>query len=125
MTERVWADRYGRVLLAFAFALLAALLSALTPTLAPAQYVPTVISPLRVESDPNDVNLIDGKIDMSGPTLGVPGAPHLIVDKIQNAAPYIGGKAAKSSPGSPRNTSWSAHLGALSPVSTDDTDLSL
>jgi hypothetical protein len=50
-----------------------------------------VISPLRVESDPNGVNLVSGKTDMPPPVLAVPGAPNLRFDRVQNAAPYVKG----------------------------------
>ncbi len=53
--------------------------------------VPIVISPLRVESDPNGVNLVSGKIDIQIPVLSVPGAPNLRFDRVQNAAPYVSG----------------------------------
>jgi len=53
--------------------------------------VPAVISPLRFESDPNGVNLTDGRTVMALPVLSVPGAPHLRFDRLQNAAPYVKG----------------------------------
>lgn len=54
--------------------------------------MPIVISPLRVESDPNGVNVITGKTEMRPPVLSVPGAPNLRFDRVQNAAPYVSGK---------------------------------
>jgi RHS repeat-associated protein len=56
-----------------------------------AQDVPTVISPLRFESDNQGVNLTDGRTVMDMPTLSVPGAPNLRFDRLQNAAPYVKG----------------------------------
>ncbi|MFM5918641.1 MAG: RHS repeat domain-containing protein [Novosphingobium sp.] len=78
---------------------------------AAAQDVPNVISPLRVEPDHNNVNIADGKTMVTGPTLGVPGAPRLVFDKVQNAAPYIVGKVQQSSPDSVRTQQESLHLG--------------
>jgi len=69
----------------------AALATAAAGTAAFAQDVPAVISPLRVESDHNGVNLVDGKTTIDPPVLSVPGAPNLRFDRIQNAAPYIKG----------------------------------
>ena len=57
---------------------------------------PIVISPLRIESDPNDVNLVTGKTRMSQPVLAVPGAPNLRFDRVQNAAPYLSGRESES-----------------------------
>jgi RHS repeat-associated protein len=56
------------------------------------QPLPTTISPLTVESDPNGVNLPTGKTAMLLPVLTVPGAPNLRFDRPQNAAPYVVGK---------------------------------
>ena len=53
--------------------------------------VPIVISPLRIESDPNGVNLVSGKIEMPPPVLSVPAAPNLRFERVQNAAPYVSG----------------------------------
>jgi RHS repeat-associated protein len=52
---------------------------------------PAVISPLKIEPDRNGVNLQTGKIDIGVPSLGVPGAPRLHWDKVQNSAPYMKG----------------------------------
>ena len=62
---------------------------------------PIVISPLRIESDPNDVNLVTGKTRMSQPVLAVPGAPNLRFDRVQNAAPYLSGRESESMGDSP------------------------
>ena len=86
-------------------------LAALLPQAAQAQDVPNVITPLRVEPDPNDVNISTGKTTITGPALSVPGAPRLSFDKVQNAAPYILGKVQPSSEGSSRVQSASLHLG--------------
>jgi RHS repeat-associated protein len=52
---------------------------------------PVVISPLKIEPERNGVNLTTGKIDLDVPSLGVPGAPRLHFDKVQNSAPYMRG----------------------------------
>jgi hypothetical protein len=52
------------------------------------QQVPITLSPLRIESDPNGVNLATGKTTLGLPMLAVPGAPNLRFDRIQNFAPY-------------------------------------
>lgn len=54
--------------------------------------VPEVISPLRVETDHNGVNVVSGKTQLSIPVLSVPAAPNLRFDYVQNAAPYVSGK---------------------------------
>ena len=54
--------------------------------------VPSVISPLRIESDSNGVNLVSGKVEIQLPVLSVPGAPNLRFDRVQNAAPYVSGR---------------------------------
>ncbi len=54
--------------------------------------LPSVISPLRVESDHNGVNVIDGELPIPVPVLSVPGAPNLKFDRVQNSAPYVKGK---------------------------------
>ncbi len=54
--------------------------------------VPIVISPLRIESDPNGVNVVSGTAAMDTPVLSAPGAPNLRFDRVQNAAPYVSGK---------------------------------
>jgi RHS repeat-associated protein len=59
---------------------------------ASAQDIPSVPSPLRVESDFNGVNLTTGKTTIEPPVLSVPGAPNLRFDRVQNAAPYVVGK---------------------------------
>jgi RHS repeat-associated protein len=56
-----------------------------------AQDVPNVISPLRIEADHNNVNLIDGKTTIEVPVLSVPAAPNLRFDRVQNASPYVSG----------------------------------
>lgn len=53
---------------------------------------PTVISPLKVESDHNGVNLTDGFAHVDVPSLEVPAAPRLRFDLVQNAMPYVVGK---------------------------------
>lgn len=89
----------------------ASVLSAAPALAQSAPDVPNVITPLRVEPDPNDVNIATGKTTVSGPTLSVPGAPRLTFDKVQNSAPYIVGKVQPSVQGSPRSQTASLHLG--------------
>jgi len=55
------------------------------------QEVPEVISPLRIETDHNGVNVISGKILPPIPAITVPAAPNLRFDWVQNAAPYMNG----------------------------------
>lgn len=54
--------------------------------------IPKAISPLRVETDHNGVNLVNGKTEMQPPVLSVPGASNLRFDRVQNAAPHFNGK---------------------------------
>lgn len=71
--------RMGRWILALAAAAIG--------TAAAAQDVPQVISPLRVESDHNGVNMASGRTQIGLPVLSVPAAPNLRFDRVQNAAP--------------------------------------
>src|SRR3954454_16290520 len=64
------------------------------------------ISPLRVESDHNGVNIIDGRIMMPAPVLSVPAAPRLQYDRAGNAAPLARGHTY-----SDLHSSWSIHTG--------------
>jgi RHS repeat-associated protein len=84
-----------------------------TGTMAAAQDVPQVISPLRIESDHNGVNLIDGKMSIDPPTLSIPAAPHLRFDRAQNAAPYINGKITNANVqfDQPGSATYSVHTG--------------
>jgi RHS repeat-associated protein len=54
--------------------------------------MPEVISPLRVETDHNGLNVINGKLTIPVPVLSVPGAPNLRFDRVQNVTPYVKGK---------------------------------
>lgn len=69
------------------------------------QEVPETISPLRVESDHNGVNIVSGKTILQVPVLSVPAAPNLRFDYVQNVAPYVNGmqagRAKRSRPISP------------------------
>lgn len=71
--------------------MLASVLLTGVPSAGAQEDVPTVISPLRVESDPNGVNLVSGKAEMQPPVLSVPGSSNLRFDRVQNAAPYVSG----------------------------------
>jgi RHS repeat-associated protein len=54
--------------------------------------VPDTIAPLRVQSDRNGVNVINGNLTLPVPVLSVPGAPHLKFDWVQNVTPIVKGK---------------------------------
>lgn len=93
--------------------LLAAALGAGAATGAHAQTapeLPSVISPLRVQQDPNGVNLTSGKLVLGIPTLSVPAAPNLKFDRVQNAAPYLSGTVSAGGDGGVG--SYSIHTGA-------------
>jgi RHS repeat-associated protein len=94
---------------ALARALLAAGL-ATAGTAARAQDVPQVISPLRVETDHNDVNMATGKTVPEGPVLSVPAAPNLSFERVQNAAPYVTGRVS-GGPGDMPVGNYSVHAG--------------
>jgi RHS repeat-associated protein len=83
--------------------------------------LPTVVSPLRADTDRNDVNVLDGQLTIPVPVLSVPGAPNLRFDRVQNAAPYVSGKV--SGPGGTYAT-YSVHTGTGSSegFQTTDTD---
>jgi RHS repeat-associated protein len=84
------------------------------PTAAEAQQatdLPGVSSPLRVQEDPNGVNLVDGKIVLPMPTLAIPAAPHLSFDRVQNAAPYVSGKVTGSGGAEYSTGNYSVHTG--------------
>ena len=67
-----------------------------------------MISPLSTLPDFNKVNITDGQIVIDVPALGVPAAPRLTLDRVQNAMPYL---VAKISTGSPVESSVSVHYG--------------
>jgi RHS repeat-associated protein len=71
--------------------LLALVLLTGIPSVHAQQEVPEVISPLRIETDHNGVNVISGKILPPIPTITVPAAPNLRFDWVQNSAPYMNG----------------------------------
>jgi len=74
--------------------------------------VPNVISPLRVETDHNNVNIISGKTTVEPPVLSVPAAPNLRFDRVQNAAPYVSGRINGAPPqGGESSASFSIHAG--------------
>jgi RHS repeat-associated protein len=81
-------------------------------TAAHAQDVPQVISPLRVESDHNGVNLVTGKTVIDVPVLSVPAAPNLHFDRVQNAAPYVKGTLQAGGDEGFGSSSFSAHIGS-------------
>jgi RHS repeat-associated protein len=74
--------------------------------------VPNVISPLRIEPDHNNVNLVDGRTTIDVPVLSVPAAPNLRFDRIQNAAPYLTGSIGDNQASSTTaQRSYSVHTG--------------
>src|SRR5687768_7152215 len=75
-----------------------------------AQDVPEVISPLRVETDHNNVNIVSGQTQLPLPVLSVPAAPNLRFDRVQNAAPYVSGKQLGAA-GDVVQSSYSVHTG--------------
>src|ERR1044072_913225 len=86
------------------------------------QDVPQVISPLRVETDHNNVNIVSGKTTIEPPSLSVPGAPNLRYDRVQNAAPYARGTV--TGQGETTTTvNWSVHTGSGSSESFVFNDL--
>jgi RHS repeat-associated protein len=90
-----------------------------------AQDVPEVISPLRVETDHNGVNLVTGRMEIDVPVLSVPGAPNLRFDRVQNAAPYVRGLL-DAPPGpleDPVHRTYSIHTGTGSSESFDCLDI--
>ena len=94
--------------LARAIAVLAAAAAFSTPLTA--QDVPEVISPLRVETDHNNVNIVSGQTQLPLPVLSVPAAPNLRFDRVQNAAPYVSGKQWGAA-GDVVQSSYSVHTG--------------
>ncbi|HEV2748272.1 MAG TPA: RHS repeat-associated core domain-containing protein [Allosphingosinicella sp.] len=85
---------------------LAAAVGAATAAPAQDQALPTSISPLRVELDPNGVNLVTGKMQIDLPALSVPAAPNLRFQRVQNAAPYVNGTVRG---GQPSQGSYTIH----------------
>jgi len=105
----------GSTMAALRRTLVAALLISLgVTTIGPVQAqssappVPITISPLRVENDPNGVNLATGKTQIPVPSLSVPAAPNLRFDMVQNSAPYVRGEQWGSAGDYPQ-ASFSAH----------------
>ena len=72
--------------------------------------LPQVVSPLRVETEVNGVNVVTGRTQLSTPVLSVPAAPHLKFDWVQNAAPYLSGRVNTADDGG--TASYSIHTGA-------------
>ena len=92
MSNHILRTLHARVVLqVLQRSLLASLLLTAAPAVRAEGEVPSVISPLRVESDPNGVNLVSGQTEIQPPVLSVPGAPNLRFDRVQNAAPYVSG----------------------------------
>jgi RHS repeat-associated protein len=74
------------------------------------QEAPPVVSPIRVESDGNGVNVATGRTTIEGPVLSVPAAPNLRFDRVQNAAPYVTGSISGSGFNAIGN--YNVHIGA-------------
>jgi RHS repeat-associated protein len=74
--------------------------------------LPPTISPLRIEADHNEVNLVTGRITIEPPSLSVPGAPNLRFDRLQNAAPFVRGRIKNTPAGEYVQRVYSVHLGA-------------
>jgi RHS repeat-associated protein len=109
MTNRIFFKlRADAVLHAFSRSLLASILLVGASAVLAQEEVPSVISPLRVESDANGVNLVSGKTQIEPPVLSVPGAPNLRFDRVQNAAPYVSGSQS-GAPGEIVQASFSVH----------------
>lgn len=95
ITMQAWSRRLRRECIVAAVLLAASIVG--PPALAQTMPdPPSVISPLKIEQDRNGVNITTGKIDIDVPSLGVPGAPRLHWDKVQNSAPYMRGTTAGS-----------------------------
>lgn len=87
---------------------------AATGTAAQAQQttdLPTVATPLRVQEDPNGVNLVDGKIVIPMPSLSAPGASHLAFSRVQDVSPAISGKVTGSGGADYSEGNYSVHTG--------------
>jgi len=109
MTNRIFFNlRANAVIHAFSRSLLASILLVGASATLAQEEVPSVISPLRVESDANGVNLVSGKTQLEPPVLSVPGAPNLRFDRVQNAAPYVSGSQS-GAPGEIVQASFSVH----------------
>jgi RHS repeat-associated protein len=74
---------------------------------------PSGITPLKVQSDVNGVNLTDGGFTLGVPILQIPAAPHLKFDRVQNVAPTLSGKINASPGGVASLGSYSAHVGDI------------
>jgi RHS repeat-associated protein len=79
-------------------------------TAASAQDIPPAVSPLRVETDHNGVNLTTGRTTIEPPVLSIPAAPNLRFDRVQNAAPYVVGKKYGQAGEYPTGN-WTVHPG--------------
>ena len=75
---------------------------------------PQVISPLRVESEVNGVNVTTGRTTPDVPVLSVPAAPNLRFDRAQNAALYVHGKIYQNFDMGAEARRFAFHLGEAS-----------
>jgi RHS repeat-associated protein len=80
---------------------------------------PTVIAPLQVEPDHNNVNLHNGKTRIEMPVLSVPAAPNLRFDRLQNAAPYFTARIYTALSDDHDSRSYAIHIGAESSDAID------
>lgn len=72
---------------------------------------PPSVAPLKVDSDPNGVNLVTGKMGIDVPALSVPGAPRLRFDRVQNVTPMLHGSI-ETEIGSGEKAYYSVNVGA-------------
>ena len=94
-----------------AFAALATLGAACAAHAQQTTDLPTVATPLRVQQDPNGVNLVDGKVVMPLPSLSAPGASHLSFSRIQDVSPAVSGKISGSGGADYSSGNYSVHTG--------------
>lgn len=72
---------------------------------------PQVVTPLRVQSDPNGVNIVDGRTTMDTPTISIPADPRLTYSRIQDLAPYVSKNYSSGDPDT-QVASYSVHTGS-------------
>jgi hypothetical protein len=75
---------------------------------------PTTISPLRVVTEVNNVNVTTGRTTPAVPVLAIPAAPNLRFDRVQNAALFVSGKVYREPEAEHPLRRYSVHLGEMS-----------
>ncbi|HMG47564.1 MAG TPA: hypothetical protein VK614_08915, partial [Allosphingosinicella sp.] len=98
---------------------LLAMVTAMAAGSAACAEAPTVIAPLQVEPDRNNVNLHNGKTRIEMPVLSVPAAPNLRYDRLQNAAPYFTARVYTALSDDHDSRSYAIHIGAESSDAID------